>query len=279
MKCKDYLVSNETFELKETEEYDMLETLPKPDNLELGKYYKSKNYISHTDGGTKTLTDKLYIVARKFQLKWKLKLIKSHITKQQNTILDYGCGTGEFLKVCEKAGYNIYGIDPNEEAIDLAKKKSNGIFTTNTKLNETDNEKYDMITLWHVLEHVPNLKETISELKRILKKDGILIIAVPNYKSFDAEYYKEYWAGYDVPRHLWHFSSYSIKKLFSEVNMEVKKIKPMYLDSFYVSMLSEKYKKSKLFFLKGLIIGFISNINYLFKKECSSQIYLLKKII
>ena len=130
--------------------------------------------------------------------------------------------------------------------------------------------------MWHVLEHVPNLQEYIANLKRIVKPTGTIIIAVPNYKSYDAKYYNRFWAAYDVPRHLWHFSKTSIKRLFLDVDMELKKVKPMWFDSFYVSLLSEKYKNGKMSFVKGFFIGFVSNVSGLFNKEFSSHVYIIK---
>ena len=275
MKCKDYLVSGELFNLEENKEYKMLITSPFPKENKLGEYYKNDNYTSHTDGKKKTTIDKLYLIARNYLLKRKLKLINLYSKTSNKNILDYGCGTGEFLKVCENFGYTTNGIEPNKDALELAKKKIKGNLYNNKKLKEIEDNKYDIITLWHILEHIPNLKEVIINLKRILKNDGTLIIAVPNYNSFDAKYYKEFWAGYDVPRHLWHFSKYSIHKLFYEVEMKVIKTKPMWLDSTYVSILSEKHRNSKFNLIKGFIIGFISNLYFLLKKECSSHIYIL----
>lgn len=276
LSCKDYTVSNQKFDLLYNKQFSMLETFPKPKEDELAFYYESENYISHTDT-RKSIIEKLYQIVKNYTLNSKLKLINSFNTKQKN-ILDVGCGTGDFLLNCKNNGWDVIGVEPNTKAKSLAENKLN-IQTTSKiyeDLSEIKTKKFDVITLWHVLEHVPNLDVYISNLKKILKQHGVLIIAVPNYKSYDATYYKQFWAAYDVPRHLWHFSKKSIQLLFAKEKMEVHKILPMKFDSFYVSLLSEKYKSGKNNFLKAFFIGWLSNIKAFRNKEYSSLIYVLK---
>jgi 2-polyprenyl-3-methyl-5-hydroxy-6-metoxy-1,4-benzoquinol methylase len=188
-------------------------------------------------------------------------------------LLDIGCGTGDFLVEAKNQGWTILGFEPNSDAKALANQK--GVLFTDDIFSLPENT-FDLVTMWHVLEHVPNLTDYIANLKRIVKPNGTIIIAVPNYKSYDAKYYNRFWAAYDVPRHLWHFSKTSIKRLFSDVDMELKKVKPMWFDSFYVSLLSEKYKNGKMSFVKGFFVGFISNVSGWFKNEFSSHIYIIK---
>lgn len=272
----DYTVSNKKFELMYNSEFDMLETSPKPTLKELPTYYQSDTYISHTDS-KKSTVDKLYQAVKKHTLKKKLELINSFKTENKN-ILDVGCGTGDFLLVCKNNGWNVTGVEPSTNAKILIDSKfnkdENSKFYSN--LLEINSVKYDVITLWHVLEHVPNLSEYISKLKSLLTPNGVLVIAVPNYKSFDANYYKQFWAAYDVPRHLWHFSKKAIQLLFSKEEMSVVKLIPMKFDSFYVSLLSEKYKSGSTNFLKAFYVGFVSNIKAIRTGEYSSLIYVLK---
>jgi 2-polyprenyl-3-methyl-5-hydroxy-6-metoxy-1,4-benzoquinol methylase len=275
--CKDYTVSNKKFDLLYDGKLDMLETFPQPKAEELSGYYESDEYISHTDS-KETVVDKLYQIVKKHALSNKLKLINSFKTADKN-LLDVGCGTGDFLLVCKNNGWKVTGVEPNAKAKIAAENKLNGKSASeiNSEINQINNEvQFDVITLWHVLEHVPNLEAYISILKKLLKPDGILIVAVPNFKSYDANHYKQFWAAFDVPRHLWHFSKKSIHLLFEKNKMSVVKILPMWFDSFYVSLLSEKYKNGKGNFLKAFYIGFISNIKAISTKEHSSLIYLLK---
>ena len=211
--CKDHTVSKKSFDLILNKEIEMLETFPQPSLEELPLYYESSDYISHTDSN-KSIIDKVYQFVKKYTLYKKLKLINSFEHSSKN-LLDVGCGTGDFLNTCNVAGWNVVGVEPNKKAQQLAtdKLKSNSKIVSD--LFEIKNEQFDVITLWHVLEHVPNLEVYISKLKQLLKPNGTLIIAVPNYKSFDADHYKEFWAAYAVPRHLWHFSKKSISFLFS----------------------------------------------------------------
>lgn len=268
---KDYSVSKETFALLYNKEYDLLKTHPFPDLSVLPKYYESEDYISHTDG-KRTFFEKIYHFVKKRAIKNKVKLINSY-HKNKGALLDVGCGTGDFLVEAQNQGWKATGYEPNEAAKKLTNSKN---VSTIDDLVSLSANSFDVITLWHVLEHVPNLEEYIKNLKKLLKPTGTLIVAVPNYKSYDAIYYKRHWAAYDVPRHLWHFSKKSIKRLFSDVDMNLACVLPMWFDSFYVSMLSEKHKTGKINFIKAIFIGLRSNCVGLFKKEFSSHIYVLK---
>ena len=270
LKCKDHTVSGEVYQVMINKEYDMLVTNPVPENL--ADYYKSDDYVSHTDS-KKSLIDRVYQLVKNITLKRKLKLINSFKTASKN-ILDVGAGTGGFLKVCQNNFWNVSGIEPSLEARNIAEKK--GVILKEN-LSEFKNVQFDVITLWHVLEHVENLSEYISTLHNLLSDDGRLIIAVPNFKSYDANYYKEFWAAFDVPRHLWHFSQTSISKLFSEVDLVVEKTLPMKFDAYYVSLLSEKYASGKMNPIKAFYRGFVSNLKANNTKEYSSLIYVLKK--
>ncbi|RFN60450.1 class I SAM-dependent methyltransferase [Marixanthomonas ophiurae] len=249
----------------------MLVTTPQPAAENLPDYYESDAYISHTDS-EKGLLPFLYQKVKQRALKKKVHLI-TQLNKGTGSVLDIGAGTGEFLKVASEKGWEIYGAEPNEKARLISEKKGIDLIEI---FNDYSNQKFDVITLWHVLEHLPNLHESIKEIENLLKPGGTLLIAVPNYKSFDAKFYKDFWAAYDVPRHLWHFSKESMVELFSETTT-VQKIKPMIFDSFYVSLLSEKYKTGNSFSLRAVWIGFWSNVRAWSSKEYSSHIYCFKK--
>ena len=271
---KDHSVSGEEFELVYNSEYDFLETTPQPLIEKLPEYYKSEDYISHTDA-KRNLFEKAYHLVKRIALSQKLKLINSFAFNEKN-VLDVGCGTGDFLQVAKLNNWKVSGIEPNAEARHIANHKTdNSIYDSNQLLKFQANS-FDVITLWHVLEHLPNLEQHVAIFKKLLKPNGTLIIAVPNYKSYDAKHYKQYWAAFDVPRHLWHFSKTAITKLVSKESMFVVKVKPMFFDAFYVSLLSEKYKSGKMNPIKGFWIGFISNLKALKSKEASSLIYIIK---
>ena len=270
LNVKDHSVSKETFELLYDENLDMLITHPQPSLEKLPSYYESVDYISHTDGN-KSLFEKLYQFVKFIALKNKLKLINSESRKGR--ILDIGAGVGDFLSVCKNDGWHTIGIEPSEKAKNIAKNKGVPFVE---KLSELENNSFDVITMWHVLEHVPDLEHQICELKRLIKSDGTIIIAVPNFKSFDANHYKEFWAAFDVPIHLWHFSKTAIKKLVAVERLELVNVLPMKFDSFYVSLLSEKYKTGKMNFIKAFYIGLKSNWKGNRNSEYSSHIYVIK---
>lgn len=271
LSVKDYLVSGETFELVHDSDLDFLKTFPQPKAEELPKYYESQEYISHTDE-KRGLFSRLYQLVKKWSLQKKAKLIlQQH--GEVGSLLDVGAGTGDFLKVAKEKGWQVHGMEPNKNAAKLALEKG---IDLKAFLNDFEGKQFDVVTLWHVLEHIPDLEETILKLAALVKPQGTLIIAVPNFKSFDARHYGKFWAAYDVPRHLWHFSKKSMKNLFAE-NFQLKNIEPMIFDSFYVSLLSEKYKTGRKFSLKAFWIGLLSNIKAKHSKEYSSHIYCFKK--
>jgi len=274
LKVKDHSVSGEEFELIQNSEYGFLETTPQPSSDKLPEYYESEDYISHTDS-KRNLFEKAYHVVRSMSLKKKLNLINS-LASEEKKLLDIGCGTGDFLQAAQQNNWHVSGIEPNKEARDIANKKTNNSVFETKQLLKFEPNSFDVISLWHVLEHLPNLEEQVAIFKKLLKPNGTLIIAVPNYKSYDAKYYKRFWAAYDVPRHLWHFNQASISKLVSKQSLKVEKVKPMWFDSFYVSMLSEKYKSGIMNPIKGIWIGLLSNVKAITTKEASSLIYIIK---
>lgn len=273
LQAKDYTVTSETFTIQSCSQCGLLITSPRPYAEELEKYYKSDNYISHSSKAT-NITDRLFIVARKFTLTQKLSLVSKYSSKGK--LLDYGCGTGDFLLAASKKNWQVFGVEPSSSVT----KKSTTLQIVSS-LDQVSTNQFDAITLWHVLEHIPNINEIICQLRERISKGGTIFIAVPNYKSFDGAYYRELWAGYDVPRHLWHFNRETMSKLIKKNSLKVIKIKPMFLDSIYVSQLSEKYKandkSSMLTMIKGSIIGLRSNLSAASTGEYSSLIYIVKK--
>ena len=268
LECKDYLVSGETFSLLHNAEYNILYTSPVPENI--SKYYESEDYISHSKEKKGFITF-LYNSVRNISLKKKEILISSFGLEKK--VLDVGSGTGSFLSYCKTKGWKTFGVEPSKKARVIAKEAEIDLVK---ELNDIKETNFSIITLWHVLEHIPNLSETIQILKSKLSKNGRLIIAVPNFESYDAKTYKQFWAAYDVPRHIWHFSKKSISKIFERFNMDVEKIEPMKYDSFYVSLLSEKHKTGKNKFFKAFLNGFRSNYKAKKENNYSSLIYCIK---
>jgi len=268
---KDFLVSGEGFSLLKNEEHGFLQTHPQPKEEELSKYYESDAYISHTDS-KKGLLAFLYQQVKSYSINKKTGLIKK-LNGGAGSLLDIGAGTGDFLRAAKDRGWNISGVEPSEKAREIASEKK---IQLKESIDEMSSEKFDVVTLWHVLEHLPNLEDSIQKIESLVADGGTLIIAVPNFNSRDAIHYKNFWAAYDVPRHLWHFSQSSIRSVFSS-ELKLVKTKPMIFDAFYVSLLSEKYKTGKGFSLHAFWIGFRSNLAAMKSKEYSSLIYCFKK--
>jgi len=271
---KDYTVSHEQFEIWECENCTLRFTQNVPEENAIAAYYQSENYISHSDTN-EGLVNKLYHKVRTRTLTNKRKLVEQLTGKKAGSILDVGCGTGAFLHTMQLAGWQITGLEPDE----IARKKAQELYQLNLESSEKlfllPAKSFDAITLWHVLEHVHALHDYIDQLKKLLKPGGKLFIAVPNYTCYDESIYKEFWAAYDVPRHLYHFSPKAMKTLLEMHAMKVDFMKPMWYDSFYVSMLSEQYQTGKTNIVKAFANGGISNLKAMSNVEnCSSVIYV-----
>src|SRR5262245_16220263 len=240
-KVKDNTVSREYFEIYHCSNCQVRFTQGPPSEAYIGEYYKSEDYISHTDTA-KGLINRMYRFVRNFSLNQKKKLIEKFTGLNNGTLLDVGSGTGYFAAAMKNAGWNVTGLEPDKGARDLALQQHSLTLLPAEELFNLPANKFDAITLWHVLEHVHDVKKYLTAFKKLLAENGKLFIAVPNYKSYDAEAYREFWAAYDVPRHLYHFTPQTMQWLMREADLRIVAIKPMWFDSFYVSLLSSKYK-------------------------------------
>jgi len=272
---KDHSVSQESFNIMMCDNCNFQFTNPRPDEGNIGKYYNSEEYISHSDKANSPINF-IYKIARKYALSSKRKLINSVANHKKGRLLDYGCGTGYFLENMKSNGWKVYGIEPNEKARSIATEKAK--VKENIEQLNLKNKKFDVITLWHVLEHIHDLNDIIKQLKSILKEKGKLVIAVPNIDSYEQSFYEEHWAAYDVPRHLYHFSQDTMNTLMLKHGLKVKKVYPMKLDAYYISLLSNKYKFQKNKFINSILTGYKSN-SYANKNQnnYSSLIYIIKK--
>ena len=275
LEVQDYTVSNKKFQIVVCKSCDFKFTNPRPDQDEIGEYYKAESYISHSNT-SKGLIAKIYHSVRKYTLKRKINLI-NRLYPQKGKLLDVGCGTGMFLNEARGNGWKVNGIEPDSGARQIAEEINKSTIKTEI-LSSFQHEKFNIITMWHVLEHVHLLNETVDWLKERITEDGSIIIAVPNHESKDAEIYQAQWAAYDVPRHLYHFSQKSIKQLFEQKGFRLEETLPMKFDSFYVSMLSTKYQTGKINYLKAFTDGLKSNFDAGNNDEnYSSLIYIFKK--
>jgi 2-polyprenyl-3-methyl-5-hydroxy-6-metoxy-1,4-benzoquinol methylase len=277
LKCKDYSVSGEMFDIYSCPACLFAMTYPSPSPSEIGKYYQTSDYVSHSET-RQGIVNKLYHLVRKENTKDKLKLI-DRFSKVRADLLDIGCGTGYFLSVCKKKGWQIEGVEVNEEARLKSESYTGQSIYHSTDELEASGKKFDVITLWHVFEHLHNIQTSFEQLIRLLKPEGLLILALPNPMSEDAIYYKEYWAGYDVPRHLSHFSPVSIRLLYEKYhNIRQEILVPMKFDAYYISILSEGLKgRGKISaLLHGLWQGYRSNRLAAKTGRYSSYIYVMR---
>jgi len=270
--CEDYTVSHEKFSIVTCDGCGFKFTNPIPDVDKLGKYYKSEEYISHSDT-RKGLIAQLYHWVRSYTLSTKLRLVSRYVPR--GTLLDFGCGTGMFLRKCHTSNWKTVGVEPDDAAVQIAARSGAEIHSSLSSIS--GDTHFNAITLWHVLEHVPQLGGTLAWFHEHLQQDGVLIIAVPNHKSFDSLHYGPFWAAYDVPRHLYHFDPSSLSELAKKAGFKLVDQLPMKFDSFYVSLLSEKYQAGRTRYLHAFITGLRSNFKARRSGNYSSLIYIFRK--
>ena len=270
----DHTVSGEEYIIWECSDCTLRFTQDAPDEASIGKYYRSENYISHSNT-SKGIINRIYKVVRKRSITQKIKLIRKSTGLSKGTLLDVGSGTGSFAAAMQKHGWEVTGLEPDETARHVAEQHNGIRLDSMEMLFKLPEATFDAITLWHVLEHVHDLHAYLRQFKKLLKPNGRLIIAVPNFTSFDSTIFQENWAAYDVPRHLYHFSPTSMKRLLQMVDMNIIKKKQMWYDSFYVSLLSSRYQNGRTNWLSATWTGMLSNIKALDDPDrCSSIIYI-----
>lgn len=274
---KDHTVSQEEFQVWHCAACTHRFTQDIPAEPAIGRYYQSENYISHTNT-SKGLVNRLYHLVRNYTLGSKQKLVQQVSGRNTGILLDVGAGVGAFAAYMRQQGWQVTGLEPDAETRKRAQEQNRIALQDSSDLFKLPTTHFDVITMWHVLEHVHQLNAYVEQLKALLKPGGVLLIAVPNYTSHDATWYQAYWAAYDVPRHLYHFSPASMRALLQRHGLAVHATTPMWFDSFYVSLLSEKYKTGKASLVKGFWRGLVSNLKAVGNKEkCSSLIYVVKK--
>jgi len=271
LEVKDHFLSKETFQLQQCSSCGLVFTTPRPPLERIGDYYKSEDYVSHSST-KKGFVNSVYNRVRNYTLNQKVKQVRKLISGKK--LLDIGAGTGHFLKRAQDSGFSVLGLEPDSDARKVALEQNQIELRTLDQLYHLDNDSYDCVTMWHVLEHVYDLREDVNQISSLVKPGGVWIIAVPNYTSFDARYYGSFWAAYDVPRHLYHFSPASVVPFIEQFGFQFEEQLPMKFDAYYVSMLSEKYKGGSL--LNALRIGWLSNLRS-GNGKCSSQIYVFRK--
>ena len=280
LNVEDYTVSHKEFTIQQCNHCYFLFTNPRPPEAEIGAYYQSADYISHHDEETTNVISKVYTAVRNHTIKQKVDLINS-LSGSKGSMLDVGCGTGVFLTAMGKDGWKVTGTEPDPGAGALAQKRADAAIYETINADELASQTFDIITLWHVLEHVHMLNETIEWLHGHLKPNGKILIAVPNPQSFDAAKYGRFWAAYDVPRHLYHFTKATMRKLLEKHHLAVENVLPMWFDSFYVGMLSTKYRGKRISYLDSVKTGLLSNLKGRSKDKehlnTSSLIYIITK--
>ncbi len=271
---KDEFLTKEDFHICECLNCGLLYTMPRPNRDKIGEYYKSEEYYSHQEN-KKGFIPKIYEKVKRNNLKHKYSLATNGLSVGK--ILDIGCGVGDFLHTAETHGWQCVGVEPSKDAKSIARQRTKAEIIESEQLESLPAASFDVITMWHVLEHVDNLRWQVEQLQRLIKPNGRIIIALPNYKSYDGQYYKELWAAYDVPRHLNHFNKIVIAKIFNTKGLKLIKTDKLKWDAYYISFMSEQYKLHKLPLIRGAYRGWISNCKARRSGEWSSMVYIFEK--
>lgn len=274
LELKDLFLTQEPFKILECKECRLLYTTPRPNKDEIGRYYKSEEYYSHQEN-KEGFIPKVYEKVKSVNLKNKYGIVTEG--KEKGKALDIGCGVGDFLHTMEQHGWDCTGVEPSEDAKVIAKKRIKGQLLSSEEQENLPDSSFDIITMWHVLEHVDDIRWQIQQLHRLCKPGGRIIIALPNYKSYDGQYYKAEWAAYDVPRHLNHFNKETIIKIFERNGLRHIKTEKLVWDAYYISYMSEKYRKHSLPLLRGAFRGLVSNCKARKTGEWSSLVYVFER--
>lgn len=272
---KDEFLTKKDFHICECLNCGLLYTMPRPSKEKIGAYYKSDEYYSHQEN-KKGFVPRLYEAIKKINLKHKFHLASRDLPVGK--LLDIGCGVGDFLHVAENKGWQCTGVEPSEEAREIARQRIKGDLLYSEDLNHLPDQSFDLITMWHVLEHVDDLKWQVAQLQRLIKPNGRIVIAVPNYRSYDGRFYNAYWAAYDVPRHLNHFNKTVITKIFKTSGLSLVSMDKLVWDAYYISFMSEQYKHHFMPLVRGVFRGLVSNAKARRSGEWSSLVYVFRPI-
>lgn len=272
---KDEFLTKKDFHICECLNCGLLYTMPRPSKEKIGAYYKSDEYYSHQEN-KKGFVPRLYEAIKKINLKHKFRLASRDLPVGK--LLDIGCGVGDFLHLAEHNGWQCTGVEPSEEAREIARQRIKGDLLYSEDLEQLPDQSFDLITMWHVLEHVDDLKWQVAQLQRLIKPNGRIVIAVPNYRSYDGRFYNAYWAAYDVPRHLNHFNKTVLTKIFKTSGLSLVSMDKLVWDAYYISFMSEQYKHHFMPLVRGVFRGLVSNAKARRSGEWSSLVYVFRQI-
>ena len=272
---KDEFLTKKDFHICECLNCGLLYTMPRPSKEKIGAYYKSDEYYSHQEN-KKGFVPRLYEAIKKINLKHKFRLASRDLPVGK--LLDIGCGVGDFLHIAEHKGWQCTGVEPSEEAREIARQRIKGDLLYSEDLEQLPDQSFDLITMWHVLEHVDDLKWQVAQLQRLIKPNGRIVIAVPNYRSYDGRFYNAYWAAYDVPRHLNHFNKTVLTKIFKTSGLSLVSMDKLVWDAYYISFMSEQYKHHFMPLVRGVFRGLVSNAKARRSGEWSSLVYVFRPI-
>lgn len=281
------------FKVEECTHCDIIAIHPQLSSEEIEKYYP-QDYVSFPPA----IEDErswFKRIDREIGVEKRCKAVIKQSGRTSGKILDIGCATGVFLNSMQKHGWECYGVEPSDFASDYAINRlglnifhgylTDGIFEENF---------FDVITLWDVIEHLSEPVETLQIISKILKPGGLLVVTTPNANSWERKIFGEYWAGWDVPRHYHIFTPNTLQSLLSPMGFRAFKIKsftgmqgslvislrfllgesrlPFWIKQFLISFsqtLISRFLLYPYFFIANRF-NCSTSMTIFFKKDCSS---------
>ena len=252
----DHYYSKENFDIAACKGCGLRFTQNRPAPEEIGRYYDSENYASHDSGKKASVFLKVYQMARDYMLGLKFNLVRQ-FKPEWKQVLDYGTGEGFFTEYLLKKGKDASGIEPSAVARENFKSRTGKTLFEDIDALPAD-KTFQVITLWHVLEHIHTLRETMEKLTERLEQKGIIVIAIPNQKAKDLEAFGPHWAAWDVPRHLYHWDTDSLSAFMKSLGLVRIHTGQLPLDPFYIGMISARYAG------KGAVSGILTGLKSYF---------------
>lgn len=274
--CRDTLTRLGDFTIASCADCGFRFTNPYPSPDDIHAFYASDDYTPVTNS-TRGLLNKGYHLARRVMLRAKRRLVRRLARRATGTLLDIGCGTGEFPATMKQGGWDVQGVEPFAPARDSAATRFGIPVTDLPGQALLPGHAYDVITLWHVLEHAHDIHHSMAEIARLLKPGGLALIGIPNCASWDAQFYGPDWAAYDTPRHLHHFTPATLGRLAGQHGFRVTSLHPLLFDPLYIPLLSEKTSPAPCY-PRGLYAAAVSlAVSLLNPARCTAVAYALRR--
>ena len=243
---------------------------PRPVEESSGVFYESSEYTPFVSTGKqRSIMDRVYVAIREMNNRWKRRQIEA-LQPERGRLLDVGCGTGEFLQAMHAAGWQVRGVERDAKAAAYAVEQLQlDVVCGSLDTVPLAPASFDVVTMWHVLEHLYQPHKALMQVRDVLRPGGLLVIAVPNLLSLDARYYRQNWVAFDAPRHVQHFSPKSLRSLCEMHSFAHLRTRMLPFDPFFNALMSETViERRKGASIPGRIVstlraGIVANVAFI----------------